>query len=242
MFLKLMKKNKNFHFSGFTLIELLLAFALFSVIGVTLVSIFSVGMKVSRRSGSEAGVMQKADIALGLMTSEIENMVFFQLRADAPVWESSENELYFILPVSNGLRLVKYSLKSPDQISQHQVVIGDRRYRNVAMSSKKEANDLNLMLLVREQEDLMKYFVTESFSEDQTEVVLDDIVSGSLKISYGFIDEEKEFSHVWKEEWDGFAAPANISFELKMRADEGAVVELQRDVFIPQGARIKNEI
>lgn len=247
---------------GFTLLELLLGISLFSVVAVSVYSTFWAGVKLSQRSEREGGAYREARWALEIMAREMENTVPYDFSSSYPgktAFEGGGNKVTFVMPSTDGLRVVSYYLAPPEETTIHQVIVGRAHRKNVGVTVREE-RARRPYCLVREERDFVDFLSGGSDAGGTGEVMASQMQEEGLRFSFGYLKEGEDRLYVWKDTWQNPYPPRAVRIEMDFwagagdeRADSASAfseggspagsagtkpeaVRFDRRVFIPHGA------
>lgn len=226
---------------AFTLIELLLGIGIFSIIAVTLYGTFVSGIQLSKRSQKSNCLHNEVRWVLERMALDFENMVPYSsmnIEGLTPVFSGNPDQMILVLPSDDGLKVVKYYLRSPDFGSIHRTIIGKHTSRNtrIEVGHKEE---YSMKQLVREERLLVDYFQSESNDGMVTDVLSWNIKDEGLNFYYAYSEGGKEdVKIVWKNTWAQDYLPPQVRVELIFIEPESSqdVLKVRRDVFVPIGS------
>ena len=226
--------------SGFTLIELLLGLILFSIIGLSLYSVFASGIRVSRMSNEDVEGYRQARWALDIMAKDLENMAAFDFSGideERQAFLAESGKISFPLVIDNELKHVTYYLEDLSSGDVQKTLIGNTYSKNVNMNFDDKFYD-DVSFLIREEKDFLKFVAGES-DEVEKEVIATDIKRRSLKFMFGFAKGEETITYDWEDEWEQAEIPANVRIEMAILikdGDESQELNVFKNVFIPKGS------
>ncbi|VAW18015.1 hypothetical protein MNBD_BACTEROID05-139, partial [hydrothermal vent metagenome] len=126
---------------AFTLIELLLGLSIFSLIALTVFSVFSSGVRLSHRSELSNKVYREITWSLDLLSLELENMIGFDFsNADSQkqAFRGGEDKIEFIVMTEGGMKRVKYYLKDPQEDQIYATLVGKTYKANQRVDLRKK--------------------------------------------------------------------------------------------------------
>ena len=226
---------------GFTLIEVVLGISIFALIALTFYSIFSNGLRINSRAGKNEQLYRELRGSLDTLASDLENMVPYEgYNGDTGVFQGLPQSLSLALPTDSGLKIVHYSLESPDAGKILETRIGEDTSKNkrIVVNSTEEEK---IEFLIREETPL--FSSTDSNPEKEgegLEILSMHVVPGSLQFSYAAqgkpTDDEKNLD--WKNEWKDAHFPSVVRVELSFVDPDQPETPLliQKDIFVPTGS------
>jgi hypothetical protein len=218
--------------TAFTLIEFLLAFSIFAVISLTIYAVFFNGIQISRKSQSLGDSLSEMQWSFSTIASDLENMVSYTM-SDAeekhPSFLGNSTGFTFWIATSDGLRRVKYSIASLEEVQIHTVEVGNRRAKKVSIKNS-SSTQLSTVYLLRSETPLTN---DPGFSEEE-EILTRKIIAGSWKISYAA--KEKD-SIVWKDQLEDDVPPLGlrISTQFVNSSDLDHPFAVQQNLMVPIG-------
>ena len=234
--------NKNVRLkrkTSFTLIELLLGLAVFSIVALSVYSVFSSGLRLSRHSENQSDIYREARLVFGLFANELERMVpynFGNSYNDKFAFLGKKDEITFLTPSDEGLKVVTYYLVSPEYGKVYETRIGQRYSKNVAMILKEERSR-RVRYLLRKERLLLDYLNGDPEGRSQTEIISTKVLEGGLTFSFGYLENQDSQEIVWKEEWKKNYVPSDIKVKIDFLMDEksGKALSLEKDILVPPG-------
>ncbi|MCA9408173.1 MAG: prepilin-type N-terminal cleavage/methylation domain-containing protein [Candidatus Omnitrophica bacterium] len=224
--------------NGFTLIELLLAISIFSIIGLTVYSVFSSGIRLSEYSEGQGDIYRQARWILDLMSADLEaavNYDFSSFYAEKSAFLGNKEEIQFLKETTGGLKVIKYFLIVPESSSIHKVIIGKKYKKNV---------DINLVnsqaesryFLVREEKSFLDFLTDVNSDKNSLEVIATNFAADGLRFSYGFLDQQDSSESSWRDQWDRKYVPINVYVEMDLISEsEEKIIHFEKKVLIPTG-------
>lgn len=222
--------------NGFTLIEVLLGISIFSIIAMAVYGTFSGGIRVSHHAGIKNQIYREARWTFDLMARELENMVpydFSNSYTDRTAFMGSSDEIKFILPTGDGLKVITYALLEPEWGSVHQVIIGRTYQKNVDIISDSGAEE-EIDFLVRREMDFADYLAGNT--DQKEEIISSHVQRGSLEFQFGYYNQETN-ERFWEDTWQNNYIPSNILIKINFvsDSDNSEVIKLQRKVLVSSG-------
>ncbi len=232
-------KSLKYKNNGFTLIEMLLGLAIFSVIVLCLYSVLSGGIRLSRFSEKNGNVYREARWVLLSMADELERMVpydFERSYTDRSSFAGSKDQITFILPAKDGLKVISYYLGTPDWGTVSGTRIGQTYSKNVNVTIKNETSE-RVNYLFRKERDLRDYLSGDPDDKAAIEIMSTNIKKDGLRFSFGYIESEENQVQSWRDSWTKNYIPSNVQVEVDFLADEEkqSVLSLKRLILIPSG-------
>lgn len=226
---------------AFTLIEVLLGLTIFSIIALSLYSTFNIGMLLNRRSDEGNVIFREARWSFDRLSNDLQNMRpynFSNSYSSKTAFVGENSKVSFILATSDGLKVVSYSLKSPEYGSVFKTIIGQRQTHNTNIISRFEEKS-DVELLVREETSLAGSLQSDKKGNTDYDTLSINIKKDSLKFLYAYIEGQEENAKVvWKDSWDREYFPSLIrvalAFESKDKS-KGPLI-IQKDIYIPIGS------
>ena len=230
-------KNKH---TAFTLIEMLLGLSLFSIVALSLYSVFASGIQIEKRAQTDGMMYRETRWALDKMESDLENMVQYNFANSYPqklAFIGESNRISFIVPTDEGLKRVSYYLETPQSGSIHMVLVGKHHKRNVSVATRLEESQ-QLYVLMRDEKPFAES-LQEGISESgQADALILRIIESGLRFYYGYVEGEDESARlVWRDYWTGEYLPSGIKVQLTMGPSgyQTENVTIERGFFIPTG-------
>ena len=231
-------KNKT---KAFTLVEVLLGLTIFSIIALSLYSTFSSGMLLNRRSDEGNVIFREARWSLDRLSDDLQNMRPYNFgnsysKKTAFVGESSK--ISFILATDEDLKVVSYSLKTPEYGSIFKTIIGRRQTGNANIISRFEEKS-DVQLLVREEIPLVDWLQSQPAEKTDYDTLSVNVKKDSLKFSYAYVEGQGGNAKiVWKDSWDREYFPSlirvSVTFDNK-NGSKGPLI-IQKDIYVPTGS------
>lgn len=228
---------------GFTLVELLLGLGISCVVMACVYGTFWAGVKLSHRFERGNSDHRQIRLAFDLISRELENMLpydFSNSYPDRRAFEGGEERIAFLAASPEGLKVVSYHLIPKQTGKIHKVMIGGVFKRNVDMVIQNE-NGLRAYDLVREETDFVDYL--NAAPPQLTEVIAGNVKEKSLKFSFGYLEDVKTQSYLWKNEWHNGDLPLAVRLEMEFLPSEQSdtAVTMERKILIPHGSLGKEE-
>jgi len=234
------KKSK-----GFTMIELILGLMLFSMISMTLFSVYASGMRLSRDSQKNDSIYREARWTLLLMTNELENIISYTFANSYPEktsFSGEANQLGFVLPTQDGLKYVSYYLVPESHEYVHKVIVGDTYKKNVDVYLSNTVEDEHFYL-IRQESPFIDFLAGEE-KEGETEIIATQLKRNGLKLEYGYLENEASTKSSWKGIWNFSGIPMNVRISLQFTnenksKDNNEIEDLifTKEIYIPQGSQ-----
>jgi type II secretory pathway component PulJ len=235
-----MKKifKKNF---GFSLLETLLGFLIFSIIMVVLYGTFFSGMKIEERSAGDSAIYHQVKMSFDAMGRELEEAAHFDFSSFPSGLQSfagTSSEISFLTPGKNGLRVVRYALKDRPKTRIHQTLIGEHYKKNIAATTITQSEGEQITCLMRSEEPFVDFVSENNTSEENEEILFDNVRRDSLKISYAYLESKGERTYlVWQNVWDKEYVPSGIRLELTLTpaSKDAPPIAVKKTIYIPTG-------
>ncbi len=230
-----LKKNR-----GFTLVEFLLSLYIISIIALCLYSTFSQGMKLNARSRQHNGLYRQANIAMGLISKDLQNAVLYDFTNSYPDkkdFQGEANSLAFFIPTADGLHFVRYYLVASSREEKEAVIIANRQTHNHEIIQTEEMGQGRGNYLIREEGPFADYINGPLGQESRREIICKEIKKGGLRFTYGDRQKRKSDSETINAVWERKGIPTQITLEMDFQPS-GANPDgltLKRKIFIPQG-------
>ncbi|MDO8580570.1 MAG: prepilin-type N-terminal cleavage/methylation domain-containing protein [Candidatus Omnitrophota bacterium] len=228
--------NKK-EFRGFTLIELILGLSIFALVALNVYSIYTGGIRLSRRADTQNTMFREARMALDLMAFDLENMIPYDFSNSYPqqtAFRGEENKITFLMATSDGLNVVSYFLVVPEKVSIHRVIIGKRTSKNVRISNVTQQG-LRLESLVRKEQSLISYLNGED-NESLTELIAVNVKEGSLKFSFAYLKDEESQEAIWKDAWGLNYIPSRIRLKIDfVNPSDLNTIPFTKEILVPHG-------
>ena len=225
---------------GFTLIEILLGMAIFSVIGLTLYTTFAVGVELSRRNEVLLRTNREALWTFERMSRDLGKIVAYDFSGSYPDQSSffpGQASLGFLTASDRGLKAVRYRLRSADDGTVQETVIGETFSGNVAVVTK-TVEEKPVVDFVREEQDFGDFLQT-GFDGAQSEVMSRFVLRDGLEFSYATKESQEAAELQWVGNWTATFLPQGVRVKLTIAAgDSGEETSWVRDIFIPQGESV----
>ena len=226
--------------SGFTLIEALLGILIFSIIASSLYGVFHSGLQINRRSEDVNQIYREIRWSLERMSKDLGNMASYDFSnsdAKKTAFTATDGKISFIIPTEEGLKVVSYFLRDPQEDSIYKVIVGKHSEKNSSVTVRYEEKE-NLQLLVREEKPFEDIFRLADNQKIDEEIFSPNVKTGSLKFSYAyFAGKEDNGKIVWRDHWSGKYIPSGVRIEMTFVKNNktSEPVTIQKDVFIPIG-------
>jgi len=188
---------------GFTLIEVILAMMIFSIMSLSLFGVFSNGIKINERVQNQTDVHREVVWSFERISRDLENAVpydFGSSYSERRAFEGDHKSFTIILAVETGLKVIRYSLYTPEKGHVSTTVIGETIKNNVDIIASLYSFENN-QFLVREEWDFIEY-LQSSQEGGELEILSPHIKSDSLEIFYSYKDNEDSDDITWNETWD----------------------------------------
>ena len=233
----------NKRLGAFTLIELLLGMLIFSIIGVSLYSMFSGGLKLEEKSKNIHKIYHEARLSFDLLAKELENSCFFDFTGGpAPTevaFKGEADRVHFLVPTDDGIKSIEYYLGLPQWGKVIKTIIGKHvnKMSELNVSSTEESP---IKFLMR-REALLVDVLAKDKDKATAEVIASGIKKEGLKFSYGAwkVDSSgavvKPLALQWESTWNKPKLPAAVAIELILydQTNPNADIALRREVFLP---------
>lgn len=229
---------------AFSLIELLLALSIFAVIALCVYGTFWAGIKLSGWSEAENKAYHQMRLALDLMAADLENALPYDFTNSYPektAFEGSENTVTFLTAAPEGLKVIRYSLASPDDGRIHRVVVGTTRTRNAAVVADYREERNRASYLVREEWDFPDHVSGPAAADSEIETIAVDIAENSLKFAFGYRTEGKDTAddrYEWRPSWMSSGIPflVRVHMDFLVTGRQERIISIDKDVVIPHGS------
>ena len=226
---------------GFTLIELLLGMVIFSIVSLTVYSVFWGGINLSRRAEAQGKFFRDVRLSLELMSREIENMRPFDFSNSYPdrsAFIGEKDKITFISATKDGLKVVRYYLLPPEAGKIHRVTIGRRHEGNKNIVANVTSSSGAINYLVRDEMDFIDYLNSDSSKPGNIEILIPNVKGDGLSFSFGYFQGEDRATVQWKDAWSEATIPRMVNIKLDVISDEKnqESILIEKDVFIPHGA------
>jgi hypothetical protein len=236
-----MKKQEH----SFSLIELLLGLLIFSILALTLYSMFSTGLKVDEKSTYISRSYQEARLAFEVLGSDLENAFIYDLSGSYPDTSSFVGEstrLSLIRPSAGGIKYIQFYLDLPDFGSVTRTIIGQRveKLKGFVINSKEETP---IRFLMRQETSLLNYLSKSQDKDQQSqppEIVSAGIKKDSLRFHYGAVQRDSTGKPIgtqdltWTDNWNEKSLPSAVRVEMTLfdpqNPDKSMV--LKRDIYL----------
>lgn len=222
-----------------TLVELFLALSIFSVVAVSLYTVFFAGLTLHKKSVTLGDFSSGAQQVLDTLSLDLENMVLYRHPGTAQTavkgaFTGNKESLSFILPTASGLKKVRYYLSSLDEEHIHQVLMGQHTKKNIPVRTG-DITEKRIHLLIREETPFSEAGEHQENLDAQIKILSEHIQEGSLKFSYARIDNRNNSSFVWDDLWAQAFNPAAVRIEITLRhPKEKRPLVIRKDIFIPR--------
>ncbi len=232
-----MRSVKSISKSGFTLVELLLGVAIFSIIALTVYSVFFAALKVQRHSIRHEEMVYQMSLALESMARDLENAVGYNFANSYPkikAFDGSGDKITFIQSSADGLRFVSYYIEKAEQGERHTVKIGEHSDKNVTVTEERSQRE-DVYQLIRKTQPLVDG-LNVSDQNTETRIVCRHVKPGGLKFAFGSVNPDSR-ERFWQSAWSFNVIPALVRIDLSASSTE-RTVELRKDVLNPSGTMI----
>lgn len=235
-------KNKIYQSrQAFTLLEVLLAFLLFSVVSMTLFSIFYNGTKLSRRAKEDLTSEMSAYWGFDALRRDLERYLPYDTSESYPgfkIFNGTSDAMQFLTLVQGEMTMVRYRFTSEDPDVVRSVNIGLRSKKNVTIQSGEVAGVTGVIVWVRETIPFLR-FLEDQDTTPQTEVLVRGL-SQPGQFLYRLVEESANV--VWSEEWQSAKAPTAIRLQMEFISenedDEVSVNEnVEKTLIVPHGSK-----
>lgn len=223
---------------GFTLLELLLGLSIFSLIALSVYSVFAGGTQLSERSQNQNEVTREARWAFDLMAQDLENMVLYDFSGSYPeqlAFTGSSEKVTFLSATGKGLKFISYYLVEPETDTVFQTLIGETYSKNVQIITSTSEGE-TLLFLVREENDFVDYLNGET-EDTSIEILSTHVLDGGLQFSFGYVEDEESTTMTWSSDWSDTAIPSNvrISIDFPPLDEDDDVITQVKEVLVPSG-------
>jgi prepilin-type N-terminal cleavage/methylation domain-containing protein len=222
---------------AFTLLEVLLAVSITSIILVCVYTTFWSGMRINARSERDSKIYREVRWSFDLMKKDIGNMVFYDFSNSYPdkmPFLGKNDEMTFIEPSEDGLKVIRYYLSTQAQGKVHKVTIGQTYKNNVDMVIRSDEASYRKMFLIREEIPFVD-FLSNSTEGLKQEIISDQIRENSLSIQYGDIKDKNASEVTWTQEWHAPNLPKEIKVTMDFIVGEkkARTLSLTKEIFVP---------
>ncbi|MDP2939562.1 MAG: prepilin-type N-terminal cleavage/methylation domain-containing protein [Candidatus Omnitrophota bacterium] len=239
-----MKKASNY-FKGFTFIEVMMGLLIFSIIALSLYSIFSAASLAWRRSKDANRIYFEAKWCLDDISQSLKNAAFFDFSLNYPdlkLFKAETDKISFLIATDSGLKRVSYFLEKPDFGKIHKIVIGKRGAMPDKIIDNYKQSAESLFSLKRKEQDFLSSLVATVENRNLTSLVKD----SGLKFSYAYktTDSESLETLVWKDNWESQnQIPKIIKVNLTLLNPKNLKQEktFTKIIFIPTGTMLQSE-
>jgi len=224
--------------NGLTMIEMMVGLTLFALTGAGIYTLYSQGIRIQRAAEESGVLVGQVRWAFDILTRDLENAVRWNRPGtDKDFFKWEKDEIIFLTATANGLRRIRYSLKQPETIRIHQVIVN----RDTSRPEKiliQSGGGRPAVFFVREE---LPWRDADGEEPDGGEEVLaTQVVPGSLRFS--FAKEEmpgKKTGVVWMTEWMSMSPPIGVRVEIALLNpdDKRPSLKWKKDIFIPSGSR-----
>lgn len=225
---------------AFTLIELLLGLSIFSLIALTVFSVFSSGVRLSHRSELSNKVYREITWSLDLLSLELENMIGFDFsNADSQkqAFRGGEDKIEFIVMTEGGMKRVKYYLKDPQEDQIYATLVGKTYKANQRVDLRKKELE-KISYFVREEKDFLNFLSEDSEGGGGFEVLAMNVKKNSLKFSFGYESGGNEKEYRFEDKWDLKYLPQQVQIKLIVFPNQNKEeVRITKNIYIPHGAK-----
>ncbi len=231
-----MKKTSK----AFTLIELLLGLSIFSLIALTVFSVFSSGVRLSHRSELSNKVYREITWSLDLLSLELENMIGFDFSSgdsQKQAFKGGENKIEFIVMTKSGMKRVKYYLKDPQEDSIYATLVGKTYKTNQNVDLRKKELE-KVSYFVREEKDFINFLSEDIEGGETFEVLAMNVKKNSLKFLFGYENGENKKDYRFENKWDLQYLPQQVQIKLIVFPNQNEEkVQIIRNIYIPHGTK-----
>lgn len=225
---------------GLTLIEMMVGLTLFALVGSGIYSLYAQGVRIQQAAEESGETVGQVRWAFDILTRDLENAVRWNHPGtvkDFLKWE--KDEITFVTATADGLHRIRYSLKQPETVHIHQVIVNGTAVLPEKIVLQKDTGR-QAVLLVREELP-WREGTDESNSAEGEEVLATQVVPGSLRFSFGKQElPEKQTGIRWESEWQSVSPPVGVRVEIALLnpgGEDSPAVKWQQDIFIPSGIR-----
>ena len=233
-------KNKK----GFTLIEVVLGLSIFALTALTFYAVFSNGLRINERAATSEQLYRELRWSLDTLTLDLENMVPYEgYNSGVGAFEGTEQTISFIRPTAEGLKVIRYSLQSPEQTKVFETRIGERSSKNKPIIINYTEEE-KIEFLIREEQPFAQSSDGKADVPSEPEVLSTHIQPGSLRFSYGYRGEEGQAPGLtWKDDWKDIHFPSLVRVELAFvePGQTQVALSVKKEILIPAGSWGKAE-
>ncbi len=227
---------------GLTLLEILLGLSIFSIIALSLYSVYSQGIKLNQKSENLENLYREARLTMETLSLDLENMVPFNYRnfydSTQGAFIGNEQSISFLVAAETGLRMVRYRLKNPEETKIHQTIIGGHSKENVPLVVETEV-DKRVQHFIREEGPFFALVNKDMPYSFESEILSRNIREGGLQFFYAFQKEKDQPGMIeWREEWSLPFNPAGVRVKISFLTpdNKSQPLPIQRDIMIPTGS------
>lgn len=222
---------------GFTLIEIILGMIIFSIMSVSLFSVFRNGVSIQNRAQEVEHIAKEIRWTLDQMDRDIASAVFYdfsQSTPDSRSFEGTTDSVTLIVFQDAQLWRVNYILEEIDLTTVNTTIIGGVTYKPVAQTFIFQDAQTQYQL-VRQIQPLSE-FLKGVEDNIEREVLCARLVEPGLVIDYAtFSKDQAENQDIqWVSEWGEIYFPQAVRVQLKYGGLEDAPPTVyQRHILIP---------
>ncbi len=237
--------------TAFTLLEILLGIGIFSLIALSVYSVFGNALRIQQRLEQMSRQQREARFVFSKMTRDIENMLLYgqdQSNHNTLVNIGEENQLTFFSFQKTGLKIVSYYLHTADFGSVQKTLVGQKFSKLRSVTVNQKIAEEQAQTLIREENAIGSALTTDpttSAADEKAEqdILSDQIQPDGLHFYYAHLEkgEGDHYTIAWESEMHKGAALLGIRIELTFlpfRKDQQPLT-LTRDVLLPATALSK---
>ena len=232
-----------------------MALSIFSLIGLTVYSIFSSALKVNNRFQRADHLYRGVQGSLNVMAQDLANIVSYQYRTEEAqrlTFFGGPGSMTFVRATKEGLQVVRYSLNPRESGLIRKTIVNRRPFKPSSIRGYFKEEFERRELLVREEIPLSDYLrfnlggdspADQGWVESQPtflkEILSRDIQKGGLRFWYAYRKQIEDRSQmVWQEDWDKDYLPLGIRVEMIFLdpREGGGPLHFSTDVWIPATA------
>lgn len=216
---------------GFTLVEMILALVIFSIIGVSLYTVFANGIFLQQRAQSVGFVSRELQWTLQQITQDIENAVYYDFSGSYPERRSVSIEsegISLIVSQEQGLIYVTYKSVPEERSHQYVTVVDHDRSYGDRMILEKEEKDLS-WVLIREERPFVDVLRGSMDDNLRSEVMCRHIHD---QVRWSFLDFSLIHQSDWMAVWNKPELPKAIRVQFDYLLEK-QVFSVKRTVHLP---------
>lgn len=236
-------RNASSDTKGFSLVEILLGITIFSLIALSLYSVFFGGISLSQNINEKNKSLREARWIFDRIEKDISNIVAYDFSGSYPdkkSFSASNGKMEFFIRTDQGLKAVRYSFRALNKEKIHKVIIGKTTKKNEKITTSVEGGENSYMAFIREEIQLPEYLAAgfKSQKEIKKDILNMRMYASSLRLS--FQNNEKD----WKEQWDQPELPCGVRVELISFGSSGNknTLDVSRDFQILTGHKVQEKL